>query len=583
MTEKEQKIEILLVCMPFFPIQWPSLALGQLVAAVKRVGLSAKVDYANLRFAKEISNERYDQLSLVLKLHFSFAEWIFSAAAFQSKSSSVDQFIDFFAKDSTFNQYMELFYNNDLNECKNDLKAIRQKAERFVLETAERIVELTPKIVGCTTSLMQYNSSLAVLREIKSKRPSIITVLGGAQCEAEMGLITIKKFNWIDYVVSGEADELFPVICKNLLEYGNHLPPKKVPHGVYARHIEHSRTQTAIVKNLDLVPVPDYADYFDQINKYAPHVKPFLVMESSRGCWKGEKNPCNFCGLNGKRCKYRTKSTRRVTQEFEQLALDYRTNNFLMTDTILNMSFFKNVFKTFQEKDRPYNIFFETTSNLSENQIKQLADGGVFWIQAGIENLQDDLLRLLNKGNSAIHNIALLKYAMENGILITWSILYDIPGDKEEWYVELNNRMPLLFHLQPPKLGYIVFDRFSEYYSNRSKYDLKLRPYKSYQHVYPFTEAELEKFSYYFEDKTFPESQRSFRAAILQMKDIWAQWIHAFYPQAGSESIPADSGHGEARLLESCMDNKVVLVDTRPCSVQYKHILSGLEKKVYDY
>jgi magnesium-protoporphyrin IX monomethyl ester (oxidative) cyclase len=51
---------------------------------------------------------------------------------------------------------------------------------------------------------------LALLRIIKEKNPDIITLLGGANCEASMGQAAKRNFPWIDFVVSGEADLLFP-------------------------------------------------------------------------------------------------------------------------------------------------------------------------------------------------------------------------------------------------------------------------------------------------------------------------------------------------------------------------------------
>ena len=44
--------------------------------------------------------------------------------------------------------------------------------------------------------------------------------MGGANCEGEMGEQTLESFPWVDCIVSGEADALFPDLCRDLLDQG---------------------------------------------------------------------------------------------------------------------------------------------------------------------------------------------------------------------------------------------------------------------------------------------------------------------------------------------------------------------------
>ena len=41
-----------------------------------------------------------------------------------------------------------------------------------------------------------------------------------------------------------------------------------------------------------------------------------LYLEGSRGCWWGQKHPCSFCGLNGRKNVYRYKSAGRLYEEY---------------------------------------------------------------------------------------------------------------------------------------------------------------------------------------------------------------------------------------------------------------------------
>ena len=46
---------------------------------------------------------------------------------------------------------------------------------------------------------------------------------------------------------------------------------------------------------------------------------PTLALETSRGCWWGQKHHCTFCGLNGEDMQYRSKSGPRAREELDFL------------------------------------------------------------------------------------------------------------------------------------------------------------------------------------------------------------------------------------------------------------------------
>src|SRR5262249_16923556 len=155
----------------------------------------------------------------------------------------------------------------------------------------------------------QHCAALALTRRVKKLDPSVITVLGGGNCEGEMGLTTARQFPWVDFVVSGETEELFPPFCKTLLRRGADIPEAELPYGVFGP--PHRRAlpvlaatgpvPRAIVKDLDQSPLPDFDDYFLALGAFADRhlVEPGLLAETSRGCWWGMTNHCTFCGLNG--------------------------------------------------------------------------------------------------------------------------------------------------------------------------------------------------------------------------------------------------------------------------------------------
>ena len=91
-----------------------------------------------------------------------------------------------------------------------------------------------------------------------------------------MGAASHRAFDWVDFVVSGEADLVFPRLCAELLEHGREV--RTVLAGV---HAPWHRTETAaprperlVVERLDDTPIPDYDDYFAAIQ--ASPLRPFV-------------------------------------------------------------------------------------------------------------------------------------------------------------------------------------------------------------------------------------------------------------------------------------------------------------------
>src|SRR5678815_4414294 len=99
---------------------------------------------------------------------------------------------------------------------------------------------------------------MCIRDRIKEQLPQTYIVLGGANCEGLMGAETIRQFEFVDAVVSGEADFVFPELVKAVAVSGS-IPKLD---GVLSRtrsglHVLQQRPSHArMVEDLDLLPVP---------------------------------------------------------------------------------------------------------------------------------------------------------------------------------------------------------------------------------------------------------------------------------------------------------------------------------------
>ena len=444
---------------------------------------------------------------------------------------------------------------------------------------ARRILKRGPRIVGCTSTFEQHCPSLALLRRIKELDPTVVTMLGGANCEAEMGWAAIRAFPWVDFVVSGEADEIFAPLCALVMRRGTRIDPIFLPAGVLSR--AHVKANTfgpgrkpvprAVVENLDGTPVPDFSDYFAALEtspiRWA--ISPGLVVETSRGCWWGQKMQCTFCGLNGEGMTYRAKSPDRILSEVAELVDRSGVSNFSVADNILDMRQFKTVLPELARRGAPYRFFYEIKSNLRRDQVHLMAQAGITRIQPGIEGLHDGILDLMAKGNSAVINVQLLRYAREVGISTMWMFLVGFPGEDTRWHGEVAEWLPLIYHLQPPNsVVHIRFDRFSVYHQRPDDFGLRLAPYPNYRTVYPLEPELLRDLAYFFIDENVPPSPGVSPGAAALGRAV-GQW-KAAHP-SGFRPVFCCVDHGD----------RIDFFDTRPCAPVRRSSISGLEAEVY--
>jgi magnesium-protoporphyrin IX monomethyl ester (oxidative) cyclase len=560
--------------MPYGAITRPSIALGVLKARLVDGGIACAIHYANLDFAAWIG---LDALRLVdsARTESLIGEWTFAGAAFPERTTTVT---DILGRAHVERLRETPAVAGQLAEIAEVYAWIRQVAPCFVDTTARRLLARGPRIVGCSSTFEQHCASLALLRRIKALDPSVITMLGGANCEAEMGWATLRAFPWVDVVVSGEADDLILPLCRRLLEDG---PGRggDLPDGVLVRsHVREGRygrggrpVPRAVVDHLDGVPLPEYDDYFTALARspLRDEILPALPVETSRGCWWGQKSQCTFCGLNGTGMAYRSKSPERVGAEFAALAGRHGVSRLQVVDNILDMRHLRTVLPDLARAGAPYQLFYEIKANLRRDQVATLAAAGVTKVQPGIEALHDDLLALMAKGNTAAINVQLLRYAREHGVSCVWLFLAGFPGEDDRWHEEVAGWLPLIYHLQPPTAVVRVrYDRFSVYHQHPERHGLRLRPLPAYATVYPVDTEALDDLAYFFVDETADPSAAT-TPGIDALNRRLAEWRRCF----------AQPLRPVLSVIER--DGALDLLDTRPCAAQRRTTLHGLDAEVY--
>ena len=572
-----------LVTMPYSRIELSSVALGLLQATLKRDGLEARSIYANILFAEKIGTLAYTRVSL-FRPRLGVAEWTFAHIAFPEFSPDINEYLKLVM---TVN---EVYASIDRNELEDLLFGVRRNAETFIDEMAGLILDGGPRIVGCSSTFCQHVPSLALLRRIRELAPEIVTVMGGANCETIMGKSTHALFPWVDYVVSGEADGLISPLTRQILENGKEVAKENLPVGVFGpahrkvRYPENpcnspDRAPRALTESLNNCPTPDFHDFVDTIQSVSgirDLIVPGLTVESSRGCWWGQRKGCVFCGFNGKGMKFRSKDPGKFVDELAELRRLYGIDGIETVDNILDMNYLKTVLPMIKSAGSPYRLYYEIKSNLQRNHVRILREAGVIWVQTGIESLNTNILKLMNKGCKAWQNIQILKWLREFGIRVHWNMLFDFPGDKDEWYSSISDIVPLLTHLQSPvKVVPLEFCRFSVYHENQKLFGLKLRASSALNYVYPVNQNQLDDLVYFFEDEVRSAGELNPIVALLTERQVFKilrrrieEWRQLFWFQ-------------KVKLEMEIVGDELVIRDTRPLAVAYCHIYNGLKRDIY--
>ena len=473
-----KRVDVCLVEMPFSSAATPVFSLSILKGCLNRAGISGEVIYGNMLFSCRTGIDDYVRALTTLSQSLLFGEAVFALAA-HHRPELMTEYREKLLEVKCDNK-------NFMPACLALFDRLQPQVEPFIEELGGLILAKKPKIVGFSTCFFQNNACLALAEYIKKHNPEITVMAGGANCVAETAWGMVKCNKNIDYVFSGEADEIFAEVCARIIADGK-IPADELPYGLLTREMDLDGKPIPVrqTANLNDIPYPDYDDYFAALKKldHEKEIYPAVFMEFSRGCWWNMKKPCKFCGLNSAAHEYRIKTTERVLAEIEYLADRYNIKKFTTTDNILSPVHLKELLPILAKKD--YIFFAEVKSNLTRLDVQNLKKAGFILLQPGIESLQDDLLQLMNKGNRGIKHIELLRNFANEGIEPVWHFLLGFPEEKDEYYEEMTKIIPLITHLPPPKqVAHIMYIRGSEYVNHAEKYGLKLEPNSFYKYIY---------------------------------------------------------------------------------------------------
>src|SRR5260370_5366966 len=244
-------MDVSLVCMPFAEVQRPSIALALLHAALAGTPIRSEVVYGNFHFAESIGLVSYQAMQNAPTDHL-LGEWCFAGSLFPEVAERDEEYL---------NLVLEVRCSGfpaDLEQRKDLMRWVRVQSAPYIDRLAQDIIARGPRIVGCSSVFQQHCASLALLKRIRELSPETVLLMGGANCEGEMGVETLRAFPWVDCVVSADADAMFADLCHVMLERARAVEQAALPPGAFSQ--AHLRNLFPVVSSNGAQPRPVIRD-----------------------------------------------------------------------------------------------------------------------------------------------------------------------------------------------------------------------------------------------------------------------------------------------------------------------------------
>lgn len=242
---------------------------------------------------------------------------------------------------------------------KYDISVMESTINGDAQDFAEKIVAEKPDIVAFSCYIWNITKTLEICKTVKEKC-SCTAILGGPEV-AYRPKDTLEKYEFADYVLSGEGEWTFPDFLDNIngnlsivsgLTYRENGKIKTVPEKEYA----------------DTPPSPYTKEFFNSLNGRITYI------ETARGC----PYRCAFC-LSGRCSPLRFFDIERVKEDIIRLAQS-------VTQTV------KFVDRTFNAKAERAN---EILLFIKENYGKEIPQGVCFHFEIAGDILRESTLEIL--------------------------------------------------------------------------------------------------------------------------------------------------------------------------------------------
>lgn len=350
-------------------------------------------------------------------------------------------------------------YNVKILDCTVEspsVQTFRQYFKKFFVDKYHSVM-----YIGFTAMTIHIKKAYKLAKICKEFYPDSITIFGGVHSTFVTDEVIKKSF--VDIVVIGEGElTLEEIINGKPMNEIKGIAYKKYSNNRYEVIYNKPRDR---IKNLDTMPMPAY-DLLP-ISRYVPAKGsykrlPAMSMVTSRGC----PGKCTFCSKTlGNRLVF--KSAEKIFDEIRYLMETFGIKQILFYDDTFTLNK-KNVVELCK-KIIKNNIditwtCFARVDFISLEMLKYMKRAGCHQIMYGVETIDKQVLRNVNKNINLGQVINATKWTQEVGIECRLAFMVGNPGDTYESimrnsaFVNKLNPDYLIVNVTTPYPGTVMFE-----------------------------------------------------------------------------------------------------------------------------
>ncbi|HEX5433661.1 MAG TPA: RiPP maturation radical SAM C-methyltransferase [Candidatus Angelobacter sp.] len=560
---------VALVSMPSLSAGIPSIQLALLKPVLEQAGIPAQTFSMFMYLGDQIGWRLSESLAEVWPNLL--GEWVWSKAAFGDEANE------------EVDEYFQAHRESLAGMCRNagctpeDLRQLRDRGAPEFIDFCLQSTDWSRfGLIGFTVVYQQLLASLALARALKERDPHIPIIMGGGSMEDDIAGEIMKGCPQIDYVHCGDAEISLPQFVQRLYS-GQSMEGQA---GIMWRDASGAVQYAGRAPNfmaMNETPTPDFDEYFYARSQcgyesYEGSRELLLPIETSRGCWWGEKNHCTFCGLNRSGMEYRAKSVENVIEQLNALSRRHAWFRFFAIDNIMSPEYIEKLFGRLRAANCDLQVHYEVRPNFSRTQLGRMQRGGLLSILPGVESFSTNILKSMRKVTTGMHNVELVKWCTYYGMDVTYNILCRFPNETEEDYRSQCEIMEKIPHLQPPYAAVMArADRGSPMFTQpKSQAISELKPFNCYSYLFPKGKFDLPRIAYFFEHAMAGTVGQAHYQTVFDSVDNWRdRWASGPRPymtyRKGWTMIVIDDGReqparryqyedGPAALYEYCAD-----------------------------
>lgn len=346
--------------------------------------------------------------------------------------------------------------SSTLSKRSDEMKVIDAYCENLTEdELVARVRMENPDVFGMNCSTHTFGSTIDAMSRVRTALPDVKLVLGGFHATFAAQKI-LREYQFLDYVVSGEAEHSFPKLIEHI---ERDSPPADV-EGV--GFLDGGRVRTnppRLIKDLDALPFP--ARHLAQNVEYGYCHKnirltfgKFTTISSSRGC----PYRCAYCSCAAfSQRTWRPRSPESVVDELEQLHTDgYECCVFVDDNLTHSRPRMRRICELIRSKKIRMRLYFEgRADNAPFELLKDMKQAGFEVVYFGVESARQHVLDYYRKTVTPEQSEQAIANAKKAGMLVCTSYIVGAPSESIE---DMTKTIDFILKVRPHAVQVNILD-----------------------------------------------------------------------------------------------------------------------------